>query len=89
MKSKGFLIFKIKSKDSGAQNIKVFVDDLREMLLDAKLSKEAKNVQLDIETENVKTTINMKLSELRKLMKQAELQQEFVPRILNKYLVNY
>jgi hypothetical protein len=88
MKSKGFLIFKIKSKDSGAQNIKVFVDDLREMLLDAKLSKEAKNVQLDIETENVKTTINMKLSELRKLMKQAELQQEFVPRILNKYLVD-
>ena len=86
MKEKPYIVFEFKVEGSKNEEVKVYTEDLRNMLKKAKLSKDSKEVNLDIETTTRKATLKMKLSELRRLIKKSELLEPIIPISLRKYL---
>ena len=80
----------VKDKDSNdSELVKVYVDDLRKYLNKAK-EQGAEGIEFQFKTSTSKKTLNVQFtnSELKKLIKTAELSKPFVPRYLSQYLVD-
>lgn len=89
MKEGAFVIFRIPLENGGYEETKVYTEDLRQLLNNSKIDKDVNEVQLTFEYGERKVAMPMKVSDIRKLIKQSELCMDFVPRSLSKYLVDY
>lgn len=87
MKKKPFVIFQIKS-DGKTQDAKIYTEDLRKLLNNAKISKDVDKIELQLEYAEGTFKIPITILEIRKLIKQSELLLELVPRRLAEYLVD-
>ena len=86
-KKKPFVVFKIKS-EKGYEQAQIYTEDLRKVLNEAKLSKTTTDVALQLEYDGKSTRITMKVSDIRKVIKQSELFVSLVPNRLSTYLVD-
>lgn len=83
-----FVIFKI-VREGKQEDAKVYTQDLRQILKEAKLNKSVTDVELKLEYNNQAIKIPMKVSEIRKLIKQSEIAfKPIVPRKLEMYLAD-
>ena len=87
MRNKTFIVFQF-NNEGKQESCKIYTEDLRKMLNEAKLSKDTKSIELHLEYGGKKVTIPLKISEVRKLIKQSELQIPIVPSSLSEYLVD-
>lgn len=90
MKKKSFVEFKIPVGEGKYENAKVYTEDLRTVLNNAKLKKGIQDIELNIEYGDKSYSVPLKISDVRKIIKQSELAlNNFVPKSLSKYLVDY
>lgn len=88
MKGKPFILFQVVDSEGKKQEAKIYTEDLRKMLNEAKLSKSIDKLELELETQKEKFKIPITVSDLRKLIKQSELYVQIVPPRLSEYLVD-
>lgn len=88
-KESAYVIFQVPVGNGKYETTKVYTEDLRKLLNDAKISKDANEIELRFEYGQRKFAIPMKVSDIRKLIKQSELCVDIVPKSLSKYLVDY
>ena len=81
---KSFVTFTIPVEGSETRNLDIEVEQLREQLKN--ISLDAESAQINIDAGDFKTSLVMKLSELKKVLKTAELMSEIVPRNLSGYI---
>lgn len=88
MKGKPFISFQVVDSEGKKQEAKIYTEDLRQMLNEAKLSKNVEKVELELQTKKEKFKIPITVSDLRKLIKMSELYVQIVPPRLSEYLVD-
>lgn len=88
-KEAAYVIFRVPVGNGKYEATKVYTEDLRKLLNEAKISKDVNEIELSFEYGQRKFAIPMKVSEIRKLIKQSELCVDIVPKSLSKYLVDY
>ena len=86
-KRKPFIIFKVNTEE-GSKDAKIYTEDFRKMLNEAKISKEAEKIELSLDFGEETFKIQISVSEVRKLIKQSEMMVEIIPRHLSGYLVD-
>lgn len=86
-KKKGYISLTIKSEGK-EQSVEIAADELKQIIKEAKLGKDAENVRLQFETEEGKLEVPMKMQAIQFLIKSAELMVNFVPNSLSKYLID-
>lgn len=86
-KKKGYISLTIKSEEK-EQNIEIAADELKQVIKEAKLGKDAEDINLRFETEDGGLNVPMKMKVIQLLIKTAELMVNLVPNSLSNYLTD-
>ena len=86
-KKKGYISLTIKSEEK-KQNIEIAADELKQVIKEAKLGKDAEDINLRFETEDGGLNVPMKMKVIQLLIKTAELMVNLVPNSLRNYLTD-
>ena len=84
---KPFVIFRVPIEGK-YEDAKVYTEDLRKLLNNAKLNKDVTEVEIGLEYLGKNYKIPIKISDVKKLIKQSELCIPIVPNFLSEYLVD-
>lgn len=88
MKKKPFVVFEV-ILDGKNYQTKVYTENLRKVLDEAKADKDLKELQLRIHLKEQSFNMQMSIKEIRKLIKQSELLAfRIIPNYLSKYLLD-